>query len=478
MRPRRPAVRARHQQLVPSLLLRDDGDGSKTTVTSLSTEVETTTDKSGSTTLSTRVVTSKIISTITSSSSTTSSSTTSSSSSSSASSSSSSNLSSSASSRSSSSSASSRSSASTASITSASALQASTSSPPGSSSTSTPLTFASSTGSSTATGNTATSSTQSLSSSSGSKILSTGAIVGICVGGGAVVIVLLIFIIRKRFLHRREKRVNDWLVESNSGPDTGTAEKTGTGASIVSSTAITPDPPPSAVSRNASINTTTRSIPTGPADAPMPPMRLYAPPQPQNPYGNPSPRTAAQQLHPASVAQPPSMMYNSGSMAPYGNSNPPVPYGNPVRIPPPAVAPYANYAAPSAAPSAPPAAPSSLVYPASLTPARSPENSVSFALVRNAFLPGMPDELAVNAGEMVRVLAEYDDGWALCANLRGEQGVVPQECLQRQRANPQASMRSRDERIAFMGDTSSSDRRMTRQYGAPSAPGASGMRYQ
>ncbi|EPS98995.1 hypothetical protein FOMPIDRAFT_20270, partial [Fomitopsis schrenkii] len=50
--------------------------------------------------------------------------------------------------------------------------------------------------------------------------------------------------------------------------------------------------------------------------------------------------------------------------------------------------------------------------------------------VRNAFLPNLPDELAVGQGEMVRVLAEYDDGWALCANMRGEQGAVPLECLQ------------------------------------------------
>ena len=30
------------------------------------------------------------------------------------------------------------------------------------------------------------------------------------------------------------------------------------------------------------------------------------------------------------------------------------------------------------------------------------------------------------------MLGEYDDGWALCANSRGEQGMVPLECLDRE----------------------------------------------
>lgn len=126
-----------------------------------------------------------------------------------------------------------------------------------------------------------------------------------------------------------------------------------------------------------------------------------------------------------------------------------------------------NYAAPAPPPAA---------IPAALTPAsQSPANSTSFALVRNAFLPSLPDELAVSAGEMVRVLAEYDDGWALCANLRGEQGVVPQECLQRQRAMaPPANMRSRDDRLAFVspnGNTQSwvGDQGMAQRDGGPSA---------
>ncbi|KAJ7286484.1 hypothetical protein C8J57DRAFT_1287779 [Mycena rebaudengoi] len=55
---------------------------------------------------------------------------------------------------------------------------------------------------------------------------------------------------------------------------------------------------------------------------------------------------------------------------------------------------------------------------------------VPSATVRYEFIPTLPDELSITTGENVRVLAEYDDGWALCANLRGEQGMVPLECLE------------------------------------------------
>ncbi|KAJ7137902.1 hypothetical protein C8R44DRAFT_975860 [Mycena epipterygia] len=53
------------------------------------------------------------------------------------------------------------------------------------------------------------------------------------------------------------------------------------------------------------------------------------------------------------------------------------------------------------------------------------------AMVRYEFIPTLPDELSITTGERVRVLDEYDDGWALCANARGDQGMVPLECLDR-----------------------------------------------
>ncbi|KAJ7772933.1 hypothetical protein DFH07DRAFT_952902 [Mycena maculata] len=64
-------------------------------------------------------------------------------------------------------------------------------------------------------------------------------------------------------------------------------------------------------------------------------------------------------------------------------------------------------------------------------PAAVPITGAATASVRYEFIPTLPDELSINTGEVVRVLSEYDDGWALCANLRGEQGMVPLECLER-----------------------------------------------
>ena len=58
------------------------------------------------------------------------------------------------------------------------------------------------------------------------------------------------------------------------------------------------------------------------------------------------------------------------------------------------------------------------------------------ATVRRGFIPTLPDELPISNGEQVQVLNSYDDGWCLCLNGRGEQGVVPLECLQRKSESP------------------------------------------
>lgn len=47
------------------------------------------------------------------------------------------------------------------------------------------------------------------------------------------------------------------------------------------------------------------------------------------------------------------------------------------------------------------------------------------------FIPSLPDELTIRVGETLRVVAEYEDGWFLCLDCRGEQGMVPNECLDR-----------------------------------------------
>ena len=47
------------------------------------------------------------------------------------------------------------------------------------------------------------------------------------------------------------------------------------------------------------------------------------------------------------------------------------------------------------------------------------------------FIPSLPDELTISVGETLRVLAGYEDGWSLCMNFRGKQGMVPNECLEK-----------------------------------------------
>lgn len=53
------------------------------------------------------------------------------------------------------------------------------------------------------------------------------------------------------------------------------------------------------------------------------------------------------------------------------------------------------------------------------------------------FKPSMGDELELIAGQLVRMLHEYDDGWALCVRLdRSQQGVVPRTCLSKHPVKP------------------------------------------
>jgi Variant SH3 domain len=63
----------------------------------------------------------------------------------------------------------------------------------------------------------------------------------------------------------------------------------------------------------------------------------------------------------------------------------------------------------------------------------SAEPTPTDAFIKCTFIPSLPDELSISTGETVRVVAEYDDGWAMCANARGEQGMVPLECLDQTR---------------------------------------------
>ncbi|KIM62023.1 hypothetical protein SCLCIDRAFT_120249, partial [Scleroderma citrinum Foug A] len=56
--------------------------------------------------------------------------------------------------------------------------------------------------------------------------------------------------------------------------------------------------------------------------------------------------------------------------------------------------------------------------------------------IKCSFVPTLPDELSISTGERVRVINRFDDGWALCENGGGEQGMVPQECLEQITIDP------------------------------------------
>ncbi|KAI1817940.1 hypothetical protein GGS20DRAFT_424250 [Poronia punctata] len=87
----------------------------------------------------------------------------------------------------------------------------------------------------------------------------------------------------------------------------------------------------------------------------------------------------------------------------------------------------------------------------SVAPGQSPGPSKSAAAIAEAggppatavhrvqldFKPSMEDELDLQAGQLVRILHEYDDGWALCIRLdRSRQGVVPRTCLSTRPVKP------------------------------------------
>ncbi|POR38375.1 Uncharacterized protein TPAR_01428 [Tolypocladium paradoxum] len=73
---------------------------------------------------------------------------------------------------------------------------------------------------------------------------------------------------------------------------------------------------------------------------------------------------------------------------------------------------------------------------AAIAAAGGPQNS-SVHRVQLDFKPTLEDEMHLRAGELVRLLHEYDDGWALAIRLdRSQQGVVPRTCLSTRPVKP------------------------------------------
>ena len=88
-------------------------------------------------------------------------------------------------------------------------------------------------------------------------------------------------------------------------------------------------------------------------------------------------------------------------------------------------------------------------YNADLPPIPVVPNQVSeTAVVVSTFIPALPDELSIATKETLRILSVYDDGWAYCANERGEAGMVPMECLARRGIARSMGRRSRGSSLA------------------------------
>ncbi|OJA17314.1 hypothetical protein AZE42_04136 [Rhizopogon vesiculosus] len=246
--------------------------------------------------------------------------------------------------------------------------------------------------------------TQSASTSSSTK-LSGGALGGIIAGSVIISLALLIFIVRKTYLRRRQARRVSW-------PD----------GDVFNEAKPLPSPPVEDFSEKPA---SVRNAPVSPFD------------------------TFGQQIYPR-PSQPPIQ----NTQSPFtGYAAPALPnpsYNNP--MPTYSRYPTVNPRNPDAIVSMARAAAGASSYATPAPKLRTGEE----AFVNRVFIPSLPDELSVTGGERIRVLAVYDDGWTLCANGRGEQGMVPQECI--------------DQRVA-------SDEGDTRNAGRSSSLNADGRRY-
>ncbi|KAH9966531.1 hypothetical protein BC827DRAFT_1176651 [Russula dissimulans] len=111
---------------------------------------------------------------------------------------------------------------------------------------------------------------------------------------------------------------------------------------------------------------------------------------------------------------------NRGGQAPFRNipRKPPIPYSPVTPTMPPQS--YNN----------PPNPPATSIHSANSPTVASASEEPVPTTVRVRFVPQLPDELAITAGETLYIQREFDDGWALCINTVGKQGMVPLECLE------------------------------------------------
>jgi len=94
----------------------------------------------------------------------------------------------------------------------------------------------------------------------------------------------------------------------------------------------------------------------------------------------------------------------------------------------------------------------------------------------------MGDELELRTGGLVKMLHEYDDGWALCIRLdRSQQGVCPRTCLSQRAVKPRSPPGVRGPRMGDISPTGSYPNAeqgnvQKQQVSRPSSPASQGGR--
>ncbi|EPS35457.1 hypothetical protein H072_11147 [Dactylellina haptotyla CBS 200.50] len=162
----------------------------------------------------------------------------------------------------------------------------------------------------------------------------------------------------------------------------------------------------------------------------------------------PTPKPAAAAVAPKLEIRP--MTQFDSSFFPAGNADTLKTDDRPIRAPPPALSFDKNLLpGPFETPEPSPAFSafsdsSNMTLPIQgATGAPSP-NSSPVHRVMVDFKPSMADELELTANEVVRLLHEYDDGWALCIRMdRTQQGVCPRTCLSPRPVKPRPPPNSR-----------------------------------
>ncbi|KAF1939587.1 hypothetical protein EJ02DRAFT_253729 [Clathrospora elynae] len=152
--------------------------------------------------------------------------------------------------------------------------------------------------------------------------------------------------------------------------------------------------------------------------------------RPSNDFANPASAIAAASIDPVAMA---------GAMSSFPaltNERRPLPAmaANATIVPPSPSWTEDIPASPGPAPTGPPPVAGAMAGGRPQSPGPGPNN---VHRVQLDFKPSMKDELDLHAGQLVRMLHEYDDGWALCIRMdRSQQGVVPRTCLSKHPVKP------------------------------------------